>query len=626
VAKRGDAIADTPNAFMRAAQAARMFGATSDNAFKRASSAAKTLGGDVDKLIGKKAAIKDVLGGQLGNVASAAQAAGGPIGALAGKIQGLAGIAGKVPPQVAAIIVAITAIVGVATAAAVTLLKLGEAAISIVQERSGLLAVFGAISGGATGGAKTLGIVDQMAKRLPFARAQIEGWAKDLLKVGLQGRDLENAMNAVASATAIMGESGGKAAQDLISKLALGGYEAAALVMKLKSGLPESKAMLAEMGLRVEDLAAAVGMTVQQFKRARLSARQMAEAVEKALVKKGAGPLGELAMTWPVLMAKLKEGFSSLFEKLGGPVKAFMKAVKDMFSQFGRGTPTMKFFQGVVTKVFTYLFGLATKAVKFLSSGFRQIVPAIQAVGKFFEPVGAIGKAVFGAIAAIVKFAYGQLKPWIGLLKMIFTNAMVLKGIKSVFVLIAAAIGVVIVVITALAAAIGVVIGIAAGFVGAIVGLVSGIFGALVSLGEGASSAASEFINGLIGGITGGASGVIAAVTALAQGAISAVKGILGIASPSKVMAKMGGFAAEGMAGGLDKGAAGVSDSAAQLGAGAAGGAAKGVAGAKGGKGSIHVEIHDGAIRISAGGAVIDNAGLALALEQLLASQGLGAT
>lgn len=68
-------------------------------------------------------------------------------------------------------------------------------------------------------------------------------------------------------------------------------------------------------------------------------------------------------------------------------------------------------------------------------------------------------------------------------------------------------------------------------------------------------------IDGLVSGITGGIDKVIGAVTGVADSAIGAAKSVLGIASPSKVFAQLGGFTAEGMAGGIDDGAGSVQSS-----------------------------------------------------------------
>lgn len=72
-----------------------------------------------------------------------------------------------------------------------------------------------------------------------------------------------------------------------------------------------------------------------------------------------------------------------------------------------------------------------------------------------------------------------------------------------------------------------------------------------VSLGD----IATAMIDGLVNGITGAGSRVLQAMTGVVGGAVDAAKKALGIASPSKVFAEIGGYTAEGFAGGVDDGA-----------------------------------------------------------------------
>lgn len=69
-----------------------------------------------------------------------------------------------------------------------------------------------------------------------------------------------------------------------------------------------------------------------------------------------------------------------------------------------------------------------------------------------------------------------------------------------------------------------------------------------------ATAIADHLIDGLVGGIAAGATRVAGALKSVGQGAIDAVTGVLGIHSPSKVMAQLGGHTAEGFAQGVDAG------------------------------------------------------------------------
>lgn len=87
-------------------------------------------------------------------------------------------------------------------------------------------------------------------------------------------------------------------------------------------------------------------------------------------------------------------------------------------------------------------------------------------------------------------------------------------------------------------------------------------------------------VQGLANGITGGGAAVLAAITGVAGSAIAAAKKSLGIKSPSKVFAEIGGYTSEGMAQGVDDGADAVQGSLEAMVAPPAAGAPAGGAGA----------------------------------------------
>lgn len=541
--------------------------------------------------------------------------------------EGLSGLGPYGAAIAAGLAIGVVAIIAATTA----LLAMASAAISVIETRSKMLSVFSALGGGAAAGKATVAMVDNLASKLPFATDQISGWAQSLQAAGLSGDKLKSAVTAVASATALMGDSGGAAAEKMIKQLAEGGQAADKMMKQIQEGSPKSARLLAEMGLRIEDVAKAAGMSVEQFKKAHLSADQMNDAVQKAMVQKGKGPLAEMALTFPAMIMKIKEGFFSLFEKLGPAVKPFMKAIQGLFGLFGKGSADMKKLQTTVTAVFKPLFGIATAVAKVLKS--------------MFAGFGGTAKGASGGIVSMLesmnKFANSA--EGMAMIKS------VIKGIGYAL----AAVGVVFAVLGVIVAAIGAALyavfiypiqlaieamvglydagkaafnGISAALSGFDLGAtVVGWIVALVQFADGAAAAAGNFISGLVGGISAGASQIIAAVANLAKSALGAFKSILGIASPSKVMAKMGGHFTAGAAEGIDAGANKVEDSAASLGDAAKGGAAKGMSGGKGkgGKGGVtinggvHIEVPMGTPTAWAEEAY------ALFIERLAASQGV---
>lgn len=86
-------------------------------------------------------------------------------------------------------------------------------------------------------------------------------------------------------------------------------------------------------------------------------------------------------------------------------------------------------------------------------------------------------------------------------------------------------------------------------------GLPGRILGALGNMGSLLVSAGRDLINGLKNGITGAIEGVVSAVKGGVDRVIGAAKGLLGIASPSKVFAEIGDYTMQGMEEGVEGGA-----------------------------------------------------------------------
>ena len=537
-------------------------------------------------------------------------------------------------PEGYAVAIALQVATAGALALTAALVGLTVAAYNVTDQRGDWITLFDALGKGPGAGEAILAQVDALAKELPFATSKIADWAKSMLAAGVKAEDLEASVKAVASATALMGEAGGAAAEKMIKQLAEGGAAATKMIKSIQEGGPKSARLLAEMGLHIEDVATAMGMTVDQFQKAKIGGEEMRKAVEKALQQKGAGALANMLMDMPVILMKVKEGFLSVFEKLGKPMDAAMGAVQKLFSHFYKGSSTIKVLQGVVTTVFTFLLTYATKAINAIAGGAGKIGGALQAIWKFFAPVADILVGGVKAVVAVFAFLYGVMKPIIGLLVKIYSNATVLSGIQAIFKFIAGAIVVVVVVLAVLASAFAAAIGVIGGFVGAVYGAAAGIIGAISDAVLGAVSMIAELVgafsgaggsitDGLVSGIDPGA--FVAKMADMAAGGLAAFKAKLGIASPSKVMEQMGGFVAQGTEQGIDKGSRGVEASGSELGASVVGGAAKGASGGKAGgaKGSLTVNVAPGALVINASGATVTDEGFALALERFAASIGL---
>lgn len=448
------------------------------------------------------------LGGQLVNM-------GGPLGQVQSALVKLGPYGMAAAAALAVLTVAITATVG-------ALLAMSAAAIQVVQQRAALLATFSALGGGAAAGKATLEMVERLGEKLPFTTEQIGTWAKSLQSAGLQGAKLEHAIKAVAAAQALMGEAGGAAAQNLIQKLAEGGKGADMMLKQIQQGAGKSNKLLAEMGLTSVDVAKALGKTPEQLKKAKVSADDMRKAIETALRAKGSGALEQLGSTFPVILAKAKEGLLSLFDGLGPSVQPFMNAVKELFGEFSRGGNAIKIIKPIFQSVFSTLFDWGTRAVKAIHEGFQQV-----------------------EIAGLK--AYIALHPFIERIKQIAASESFIRGLKMAFVALGIAVAlallpfavcvvVTLAVVAAITALVAGAIWLAGVIGGAVVGAFHRVSAAIKSFSlPNLAAAAKNMIASFISAITGGIGQVVGAMLNMGGAAKKALFSALGIASPSKV-------------------------------------------------------------------------------------------
>jgi len=512
---------------------------------------------------------------------------------LADKAMGAAGAALKLIEMAAA------AAAAAVTTLVVTLTALSIKAIEIVEQRAGLLATFSALGGGAAAGKQTLAMVDKLSQVLPIPREQLDEIAKSMDAAGFRGKALEKAITAVADATAIMhDEAGGAAAKKMLETLAEGGAGAQKMADTVAKGGAKSNKLLKEMGLNAGDVKKALA---EMGVKGKASADQVGSAVEKALKQKAGGaggPLEEMALTWPVMLAKLKEGFASLFEGLGPAIKPFMAAIKSLFGQFTRGTPTMKSLGKVVTEIFGSIFKHAAAAVAIVAKWVKQNVTAKNVMSVW----NSTKAAVIGLVHWLQK-AWAAIKP-------VVTSASFIETMKYAFI----GLGVVIAMVVGVLAAIGFVMG-------NIVAQAAEVFAVFDKL----SASAKALGQSIMDGITNlDFSAFVDKMKAMAMAGLAAFKAALGIASPSKVMGQMGGHIGAGLEGGLDKSSSKVGGAASRLGGAAAGGVAGGAkGGGKGGKGGLSIgEVHLHVAEAGHPAAWAEEAWAAF-MERLAASQGL---
>ena len=523
-------------------------------------------------------------------------------------------LTGKIDPMTAAVEAAKLALmlaIDVVIAFGQALVAAAGAAITFSQEKDAMVATLDALGSTAGKGEAVLEMIENLGKELPFTVDQMGKWAKSMMAAGIQGPALEKAIRAVAASTALMGEEGGHAAETLIKKLA----EVEAVGGKIKLDAKMLKQMAAA-GVSAEALAKALGTTPDKLSKMNLTAAQMGKAFQDALIGKGKGALDNFGLTWESIKSKFMDGIGDIFEDLGPAVQPFMQAVKELFGEFGKGGSAATSWKSIVTGALTSLFAFGTKVVKVVHT----LMNVVTAIGGW-QRLWNIMKGV--AIAAALLLA-----PFVILGAAI--AAAVFVAIYP-FVLIAEAIGDL---VGAADSALGAISSWASGSGAAISDFVSKAAAAIVEWVLSAPQAASDYVMGLVDQISAGAGLVANAVRKLAASAVGAIKDALGISSPSKVLAKIGGHTTAGFVGAIEDGQASVEAASAGLGHAAATGA-DGVSGAAGKAGAAAkpgaaglvingLEIH---VTCASGDALeLTEAAVVALFERIAMSQGLVTT
>lgn len=276
-------------------------------------------------------------------------------------------------------------------------------------------------------------------------------------------------------------------------------------------------------------------------------------------------------------------------------------------------SPAMKSLVGAFSSLFTAMFGgmdaLGGKGgTAFFASIIQAIAGGIGVVARVIEFVRPIAAAFlsgfgegFGAVVSIVRtmvvpmLAMAAALVGAGKGGMSFVD--VARNIGRALGFVVGVLAVIVGGLFAAAGAFSAVVAAAAAFMAAIgTGVVSAVQGALSTLTgiySAAVSIGTSIAQGIVDGITSGVGWVTAAVAGMGDAIVAQVKATLGIASPSKVMAEMGGHVADGFSVGIDNGSTDVAASMKSLvGVPSADGAKSGVGAGAGANVSITVNVN----------------------------------
>lgn len=464
-------------------------------------------------------------------------------GAIQGVTDAVAGIAKMldlVVPGLGQAVSAVIQIAGGLLGVTVGLIKSGaDFAIASSQAKTQMLAMFDALGAGVMTGAQVDDMLDGLSAKLGVTKDAMVPLVQKFMAMGITSQDaLEKMTTAALSAKALVGgaDSGAAAFEALAKKIQLASETGQGLKIPIK-GLGS----LAEMGLTVDDVAKKMGISAAnlagQLKDGTADAKKFGDALQSALIDKGAGPLQKMGLGLSNLKSLFSQYIGDMFEDLGDSVGPFLLAVKDLFSIFdSKSKPSGEALKAGIGGFFKQVFAAATKVVPMIKHflldviiyGLRAYIAIKPIVAKIRE---------FATSAQGMKIINTALQGLWFVLKVIGVSILVVIGAIGLFVAALVAISVA-----------------AYTVVGAIVDFVSTAGGALADWVSGAATAAYDFVAGLVQGISDGAGAVMNAVSGLADKATGAFKSALGIASPSKVMMGLGGNVAEGTAEGIEAG------------------------------------------------------------------------
>lgn len=474
--------------------------------------------------------------------------------ALLGFTTQLQGIAQEAAPAIAAV-----------TALAAGVGALAHEAIGATQAKDAIRAMIGP---------DVLEAVERMSQRLPFTADQLSEMAKGLSIAGYSGALLEGRLEAVAASAAKMRDGGG-AAQYLFERLK--GMADVGEKVELSDRFLR---MVRAAGLSVDDVAKALGVTSDKLKTMSLDAGTFGDAIQRALIAKGAGALSVMGSSLDVIKGKILEGIGDSFDELGDLVHPFMEQVQSLASEIFKGSAGSQILAGKVHDLLAPAFEIGTRTVRAMHIAVLEVEIAYLKASIALRPLtSALEKiGISGGIVNVAMYLIAGTAITLAVVFGVLALAVTLCALPFIVAGVA---------IYLLVSAIQYVIGVIGGAIdhfdqlkATIINWVVDAVSSLLGLGTGAQQAASDFIQGLVDGITSGGDLVTSAVSALASAALSSFTGPLKIKSPSKVLYDHGKDDMAGaVAGGVDDGADQVDDAMGSLVTVPKGGKGKGRAG-----------------------------------------------
>ena len=338
--------------------------------------------------------------------------------------------------------------------------------------------------------------------------------------------------------------------------------------------MEEIRGQLADAGFNVGDFvqelgrargiqgnASAVSRQVEALMTARrISSEEGSQAFLRVMQRRSGGRVGatldtqshgaeaamnRLSNAWLLLQSNFAR--SPAFARIIGFIERMATALDPASAGAQRFSAQLDRFFGVLTGAAARIDPVAV---------FNGVVAAVGAIGSTLQRVYPYAQAWITGFYGPLARTLGVVTPLVGrFFGALFTGGGpsidTIRGIATVFGALASvatvAIGVVVGAFGLLARVIAVPLTTLAAFWRGFVQTFGGVETTFVGIG-------SALIRGLIGGITAGASALWQSLRGLAGGVVSTVKGALGIRSPSRVFAELGGHVAGGFALGIERG------------------------------------------------------------------------
>ncbi len=470
----------------------------------------------------------------------AVASAGGPVQAIREKIGSLSELLGQ--GNSGAVLMAGGIALVAAAAAALTvvlvtgLVSLAKWAFEAADAARSLGLVREAATGSALNAANLGTQIDQLAKKIPTPKAELNElastMARTLNNTTVSGQGIVDTFNLVAQASAAMGATVGNQLGGIIDR------------SKRFGRIQINPFELQGTGIKFEGVAAALAknlnVPIETAKKALFEGRVKINDGAKAIRDAVDARFGEInarkMLSLTVIAEKVRETFAKLttgikIEALGAALQHFFKLFDSEETGTGKG-----------------LKALVDVLGNGLIKGLVALAPAAELV--FARFIGLLLDVTIMALKAGIAIK----KSFVGdALRSLFTAEHAVTALKVAFYGSLAVLGLFAAGVAVMLAPLALVGAAVYGVVNAFDGLKS-VGATLADLADDAVDYGKDLVAGFVDGIKGGYSALKGAIGDMADSVKSSFKNALGISSPSKVFAKFGEQTAEGYALGIDGG------------------------------------------------------------------------